>query len=1483
MRVSCPSCHTNYNIDEKRIPAGGAKLKCTKCQTTFPIKLDAEGGAVPLPGNGGMRVAIPLPNSAVPLPGSGAAVTLPNPMPSVPLPGIPSSAVPLPGSLGGAVRLPGPATPPRGSDSTQVVSVPGAPTGVVPLPGGRGPSISALSPEAVPLPGFDSPSPIASGAVPLPGSNLGGTKDPFAAFDGPNWENEATRVANIPLPSAAFREPPPDAVPTAVHDIHPGPAAYRTSESIPLPGADMHHTQPAVPAVAVPLPGGAEPTGVSFTDPAVPLPPPVEEEVGFADADLISEGTGSVPLPGSRISTGTTPSAPAFRAGSVPLPGGRTEVGTRPAVAAFDADGSVPLPGGKGPVVTKPKPAPPPPSFDFDDLPSPASEKPAGAEPTQAAVDFGALPTSPPPSSPSSEGFDLSDLPSPAQASPPPSTFDFADLPSPAQPPAASPVEIDFGDLPTPATQQVAKFDPSDLPMPSTPDLPTPAAAKPAPRTPAVDFGDVDFGEPAPASPRAAEPLEFDPLASARPAPKDDLEADLSAPPPSAKAPAGAADGLEMLSFIDDAAKATKAAPAKAKPKRYHIRRRSGKVFGPFDEGVVVKMLEDGQLLGNEDVSLDSENWSAIGAVDAFSGALQKIMESPTSGGRPATSEHGAPAERHSPQASQASMDRLKQLYEGRMAAVAVVDSRVESARRRRRIPFLIAGALAVLIIGGGLALQATPYGAFGLKKLLPAQVKQGTPEFADLQKARASLLADTFKSYSDALQLSEKVLRSREFPEVRALWCQAVFYLDRRYAAAKPPQLAQARAALESLQLLGEKNAEAVKAAAGDALSRKAPEEAVLKLEAAVARAPDDVELSLVLAEAYAAKHQGKQAADVLSKVLAKHKDSAKALHALGDIRQADRNADEAAKLYAQALEADPNHVSSAIELAAVELLVRKDTAKGKAALAKALDDKRKQLMGPAELAHAKALNGVLLEMQFKNAEAIAEMKEAQKLDPDSVFVKGRLGRALLDEGDFADALPLFQDAAKRDPLNLDYTDGYLCALLAAGKMVDAKTVVAAANTRFPGNARIAYLYGRVEDALDNTSEAEGHYRRALNADPKLYEPNLYLAGMYLRFKRFPDAKTELDAAEQKAPNVATVHSNQGQLAVLQNDLDRAQAEFKKAIELDPNHAQGHLGLSSVALARNNPADAKAEALKALELEPKVAGGRRQLGLALWKLGDLEGAIAELEKAKQDEPRSASVLLTIGAVRIDKADRGDRGELGIAEASISSALTLEPTNPESHFYMARVKNRRLEHTQAIENMRNALERAPNNPAYHYEMGVIFHDAKRGSDAIDEWNAALKLDPNYADPLEALGHVFLDRAEYDKAVDYFQKCMKIDPKRTRVLAAIGDAFFAAQKWDKAIERYQQALKADSTYAPAYYQIGRAYTERGDSSKAIDWYRRATAADPKNAQAYYYLAFAYKDRGLKADAVRAFKSYLAKRPEAEDKKEIEDEIYDLTQE
>ena len=995
----------------------------------------------------------------------------------------------------------------------------------------------------------------------------------------------------------------------------------------------------------------------------------------------------------------------------------------------------------------------------------------------------------------------------------------------------------------------------------------------------------MDFGDPAPApaapaarAAPAAFDLEFDPTA---PSGGDDLEADLSAPLPPAP-PAAPADGLEMLSFIDESAKEAGASTGRSAKSRFHVRRRSGKVFGPFEEGVILKMLEDGQLLGNEDVSTDQDNWSPMGSVGAFQAAIQKLMDGPAKGAGPS---EAAPDGRAT--AQQASMDRLKQLYEGRMAAVAVVDRRESSERFRKRLPMLIGAGVAAVVLLAGLSLGFSRVGVFGLKYFLPAKVSAGSPEFTALQDAKAALVGDTFDSYKRARELSAKVLAGKEYPEARAVWDQAVFYLQRRYAASSPAELAQAQGSLDAITLLGTKQVEVVKALAGDALTRKAPDEALALLLEAKSRAENDadVELDLLSSEAYVAKGDAKSAEDSLKRVLVKQPKSAKALHALGNLYQAKNEAEKAAKAYSDALAADPKHVISAVELAAVELLVRKNAEVGAEAVNQALSDESQKLLGPAEIARARSLLGVVYAGQFKQKEAIAEFEKAQKLDPSSLFVKVNLGRVLLAQRDFERALPLYREAVSREPGNLEYTDGFLSCLISLGKMSDALAEVGRANARFPGNARIAYLYGRVSDALDDGTEAEKHYKRAISGDPQLYEASLYLARFYLRFRRVADAKPYLETALEKAPENAPIHSGVGELALADGDFARAQSEFEKAVSLEPTLADAHLGLARVSYERADYPAAKAHVERALELDPNIKDGRLHRGLILWRLGDLDGAVTELEEAKKADPKSVRAAINTGAVKLAQADNAKdeatrTKALAGAESALLAALTAESSNPEANFYMARVKNRRLEHTQAIEAMKNALEHASKRPAFHYEMGVILRDAKKLNEAIDEWKQTIALEPKHADALEALGQAYLEGGNFEEAIGYFEQSLAADPGRVRVLAAIGDCYFQGTKWTEAVATYQKALAQDPKLTSVYYRIGRAFTEQNQQAKAISWYQKATVADAKNAMPYWYLGYAYKEKGKKADAITAFKAYLARNPSADDKKEIDDEIYDL---
>ncbi|RKH93910.1 tetratricopeptide repeat protein, partial [Corallococcus praedator] len=965
--------------------------------------------------------------------------------------------------------------------------------------------------------------------------------------------------------------------------------------------------------------------------------------------------------------------------------------------------------------------------------------------------------------------------------------------------------------------------------------------------------------------------LEFDPTA----APVDDLEADLSAPLPPPPA-AGPTDGLEMLSFIDDAA--SKDSGGRMQVKRFHVRRRSGKMFGPFEEGVIVKMLEDGQLLGNEDVSPDSESWSAIGTVPIFASAIQRLMEGPAKAIPVAASaaQAGTETAGTEPANGQASMERLRQLYEGRMAAVSVVDRSAADLKWKKRIPFLVAAGVSVLVLGTGAGFEASRYGAFGRHKFFPASVSSGSPQAKLVAEAKLGLLRDTYASYQEARDKSAQVLKGKEYPEVRALWCQSVAYLQRRYAAAERADLNTCQKQVEAIELLGEKNVEVLKTSAGLALNARKGAEVQTRLRDAYSREGNqgDLELAFLLAETYAQQKDNANAIATLKKVLERDAKSAKAHHALGNLYQAAGKADEAAQAYAAALQADPQHAASAVELAAVELLVRKaNIEQGAQAVESAL--KLQSELGPAERARARGLKGVALFQQFKPKEAEAELKEALKDNKDSTFIKAQLAQVLRSQRDYDGALPLFESLAKDDNGNLEYVDGHITSLVMTGKMQDALTAVEAASKGFPNEARIAYLYGRIEDALDKPVDAEGHFKRATAADAKLVDAGLYLGRLYLRQHRNADARALLEAAAAQAPDHAGVHAGLGELALAENNSLLAQQEFDRAVQLDPNLADAHLGLSRVALLGGDATRAETEANRALELDPHLLkDGRLQRGLVLWRLHRLDEAAAELEKAKQEDPRSTTTPITLGAVLLEK------GDLPGAESNLGLALRNEPSNHEALYYLGLVRAKRSEYTQALDSMKSAVERAPKRPDYHYAYGVILRDAKKLPEAVEQWQSAVALDANYADAHEALGHAFLEKADFDGAIASFEAALKADPQRTRVMGAIGDALFNAARWDDAVRRYQAAIKADPKLTYVYYKVARAFTEQAQHAKAIDWYRKATAAEPENPQPFYYLGFAYKERNKRKDAISAFKEYLVKKPDAADKKDIEDEIYDL---
>jgi tetratricopeptide (TPR) repeat protein len=430
IKVECISCKNPYELDEKRLPASGLRMRCPKCGVSLLVFADGRVQAAPPP------VAPP-----------GAFGNAPRPIPS-PGPVVPRPVVPPP-DLG---RVPLPATPARGAlgraaltddlDLPASVSAPRPPTalGALELQPGAGSDADAF--EELDLPAL----PKAA----LPKAALPKAALPAAGLDSDLPAPKAGPPAGLPAVSSrsAFGVAAPPAVPAPPEPPSPIDAGAAGELDLPAlrgasagPPLDLDLPAPlakGAPAVAMdldlPAPVAKRPGGPA--GPSIDLPPlsGASPELELPDplgARGAPDDLGPVDLPAVR-------GAPLELDLPAPLRGG-----------ARGLELDLPAPRGKAALAA--------PGTPFDDLDGAdlSASRPGAVGSPLGGLDLpaprGALDLPEP-------GFGALDLPAPRGAVDLPAPRDALDLPAP----------LGAVDLPQPSLGL-------DLPSPrSSVDLPSP-------------------------------------------------------------------------------------------------------------------------------------------------------------------------------------------------------------------------------------------------------------------------------------------------------------------------------------------------------------------------------------------------------------------------------------------------------------------------------------------------------------------------------------------------------------------------------------------------------------------------------------------------------------------------------------------------------------------------------------------------------------------------------------------------------------------------------------------------------------------------------------------------------------------------------------------------------------------------------------------------------------------------------------------------
>ncbi len=425
-------------------------------------------------------------------------------------------------------------------------------------------------------------------------------------------------------------------------------------------------------------------------------------------------------------------------------------------------------------------------------------------------------------------------------------------------------------------------------------------------------------------------------------------------------------------------------------------------------------------------------------------------------------------------------------------------------------------------------------------------------------------------------------------------------------------------------------------------------------------------------LARAYEDEGDFKSAAETLERALeAAPKDSDLKKSLAFDLLRADET-DEALKVYNDLAQEDPQDPELQLRLSE-GYRQKRDFAKARAA-----GDRARELAPDSIEVKYNQLKQ--FEAEGKTPEAIAQLKELLESTAKKSYTSGEqsnraklvqeLGILYRMNEQFPEAIDTFRKAAALDPDSAPQATAQIIDTYRSAKdFKQAELETDAAYKKYPDNRAVKMVRATVLADLGKTDEAAAATRQLLGGKDDR-ETYIALAQIYHQGKRFKDEAAALDSAgklTESDEDQETLHFMRGAMFEGMNNLEAAEAEFRKVLEMNPQNssAMNYLGYM---LADRNVRLQEASKLiaKALELEPNNGAYLDSLGWVDFRMGKLDEAEANLRQALQRSgtSRDPTVHDHLGDVLLQKGQIKDaiaQWELSLRESELGAKSEIDP------------------------------------------------------------------------------------------------------------------------------------------------------------------------------------------------------------------------------
>jgi tetratricopeptide (TPR) repeat protein len=383
------------------------------------------------------------------------------------------------------------------------------------------------------------------------------------------------------------------------------------------------------------------------------------------------------------------------------------------------------------------------------------------------------------------------------------------------------------------------------------------------------------------------------------------------------------------------------------------------------------------------------------------------------------------------------------------------------------------------------------------------------------------------------------------------------------------------------------------------------------------------------------------------------------------------------------------------------------------------------------------------------------------------------------------------------------------------------------------------------------------------------------------LDFERYENARNIFTTLTQQAPTNATNYYYLGQAYLNLYKLDSAAWAYNNGLKADPNNITNYVGMGELALANENVPEAKAQFEKALSFSKGKDGKSKDINALTMVAGAMvstetklvDEAVALIEQALEIDKKNYDVLITAGDVYLEKNDGGK------AATMYENAISLQKNNPKAYTKVSgiwlRVKNAEATKTE----LDRALAIDPNYAPALKNLAEFYSQSKQYVKAKETFVKYLQNSEASSANKARFARILFRNKEYAEALNVITDLQTTDKSDLYLFRLAGYSYYEvgveAKDTSKfrpgvvSLEYFMANVDPKKILSNDYEYLGKLYSRIPDKdSLAVMYISKAIEMDPNKTELVKEAGMIFNKLRRFDQAIVYFERYIATTPKVQ---------------